>query len=78
MTAFMKLQKFLTKRRKYLLYLKRKDFNSYSYVIKYYGIKDFDDSMHKENLRMKRLPPRLIKHRYERNLVPRIYKREYQ
>jgi hypothetical protein len=47
MTAFMKLQKYLTKRRKYMIYLKRKDFNSYSYVIKYYGLKDFDDAMHK-------------------------------
>jgi small subunit ribosomal protein S15 len=47
MTAYIKLQKYLTKRRKYLLYLKRKDFNSYSYVIKYYGLKDFEDHMHK-------------------------------
>lgn len=47
MTAYIKLQKYLTKRRKYLLYLKRTDFNSYSYVIKYYGLKDFEDHQHK-------------------------------
>lgn len=47
MTAYMKLQTYLTKRRKYLLYLKRVDFNSYSYIIKYYGLKDFEDPMHK-------------------------------
>jgi ribosomal protein S15 len=47
MSAFIKLQKYLTKRRKYLLYLKRTDFNSYSYVIKYYGIKDYPDAQHK-------------------------------
>jgi small subunit ribosomal protein S15 len=58
MTGFIKLQKYLTKRRKYLLYLKLKDFNSYSYVIKYYGLKDFDDSMHKMHLRGTRLPCR--------------------
>ncbi len=48
MTAYIKLQKYLTKRRKYLLYLKRKDFNSYSYVIKYYGLSDYEDHMHKD------------------------------
>jgi small subunit ribosomal protein S15 len=63
MTGFIKLQKFLTKRRKYLLYLKLKDFNSYSYVIKYYGIKDFDDSLHKQHLRGRRLPRKFDKFR---------------
>jgi ribosomal protein S15 len=53
MTAYLKLQKYLTKRRKYLLYLKRTDFNSYSYVIKYYGLKDFEDHQHKT---FKRIP----------------------
>ncbi len=48
MTAYIKLSSYLVKRRRYLLYLKRTDFNSYSYVIKYYGIKDFDDPMHKK------------------------------
>lgn len=52
MTAYIKLQKYLTKRRKYLLYLKRTDFNSYSYVIKYYGLKDFEDHQHKTFKRM--------------------------
>ena len=52
MTAYIKLQKYLTKRRKYLLYLKRTDFNSYSYVIKYYGLKDYDDHQHKTFKRM--------------------------
>jgi hypothetical protein len=47
MTAFIKLQRYLAKRRKYLLYLKRTDFNSYSYIIKYYGLKDFDSAQHK-------------------------------
>jgi len=55
-TAYIKLQAYLTKRRKYLLYLKRTDFNSYSYVIKYYGIKDFDDHMHKKFKTRKILP----------------------
>jgi ribosomal protein S15 len=55
-TAYIKLQSYLTKRRKYLLYLKRTDFNSYSYVIKYYGIKDFDDHQHKKFKRRKILP----------------------
>lgn len=59
MTAFIKLQGFLTKRRKYLLYLKRNDFNSYSYVIKYYGIKDFEDPMHKINKEFKSFPKRM-------------------
>jgi ribosomal protein S15 len=63
MSAFIRLQKFLTRRRKYLLYLKRTDFNSYSYVIKYYGLKDFDDSMHKDHLRGIRIPKRFDKYR---------------
>jgi ribosomal protein S15 len=63
MSAFIRLQKFLTKRRKYLLYLKRTDFNSYSYVIKYYGLKDFDESMHKDHLRGTRLPKHFAKNR---------------
>lgn len=54
MTAFMKLQRFLTKRRRYLLYLKHYDFNSYSYVIKYYGLKDYDESMSTTFKRMRR------------------------
>lgn len=48
MTAYIKLQEMITKRRRYLLYLKRKDFNSYFYVIKYYGIKDVDHAGHRE------------------------------
>ena len=66
MTAFMKLQKYLTKRRKYLLYLKRTDFNSYSYVIKYYGLKDFEEAQHKTFKRMNnysKIPPK--KHDYK-------------
>jgi len=47
-SAYIKLQQFLTKRRKYLMYLKRKDTNSYYYVIKYYGVKDFEYANHKE------------------------------
>ena len=62
MTAFINLQKFLTKRRRYMLYLKRTDFNAYSYIIKYYGMKDFDDSMHKT---FKKMPMR-CKTSYER------------
>jgi|LauGreDrversion4_2_1035121.scaffolds.fasta_scaffold802082_2 small subunit ribosomal protein S15 len=61
MTGFIKLQKYLTKRRKYMLYLKRKDFNSYSYIIKYYGLKDFDDPQHKKFKRFnnyEKMPPR--------------------
>lgn len=56
------LQKFLTKRRRYMLYLKRKDFNAYSYIIKYYGMKDYDDSMHKSFKKM----PMLCKQSYEK------------
>jgi small subunit ribosomal protein S15 len=48
MSAYIKLQELITKRRKYLMYLKRTDFNSYFYVIKYYGIKDVDNASHKE------------------------------
>ncbi len=45
-----------------MLYLKRTDFNAYSYIIKYYGMKDFDDSMHRTFKRM----PMLCKTTYER------------
>ena len=45
-----------------MLYLKRTDFNAYSYMIKYYGMKDFDDSMHKSFKKM----PMLCKSAYER------------
>ena len=62
MTAVIKLQKFLAKRRRYMLYLKRTEFNAYSYIIKYYGMKDFDDSMHKSFKKM----PMLCKSNYER------------
>lgn len=62
MTAVGNLQKFLTKRRRYMLFLKRVDFNAYSYIIKYYGMKDFDDSMHKT---FKRIPS-TCKSSYER------------
>jgi len=48
MSAYIKLQSLVTKRRRYLMYLKRKDYNSYFYVIKYYGIKDIDFASHKE------------------------------
>ena len=55
MTAFIKLRRFLTKRRKYMRYLKRVDFNAYSFIVKYYGILDIDDAMHKSNKRMLRI-----------------------
>ena len=61
MTAFMKLQRYLTKRRRYLLYLKSIDFNAYSYVLKYYGLKDYDDSMMKSFKRMLRKPAKIGK-----------------
>lgn len=61
-TAYIKLQTYLTKRRKYLLYLKRTDFNSYSYVIKYYGIKDFEDHQHK-NFKIRKILPGLYKNK---------------
>jgi len=68
MTAVMKLQKFLTKRRRYMLYLKRTDFNAYSYIIKYYGMKDYDDSMHKTFKKM----PMLCKNTYWKSRIVNI------
>ncbi len=47
MCAYIKLQSLLAKRRKYLTYLKKKDYNAYYYVIKYYGIKDLDFADHR-------------------------------
>lgn len=54
MCAFIKLRRYLAIRRNSLKYLKRKDFQAYSFVIKYYGLKDLDDSNHKEFKRMLR------------------------
>jgi len=59
MSAYIKLQELLTKRRKYLMYLKRRDYNSYFYVIKYYGIKDVDNANHKEYKNFKRVGSRI-------------------
>jgi hypothetical protein len=47
-----------------MLYLKQKDFNSYSYIVKYYGLKDFDDPQHKKFKRFnnyEKIPPRRTK-----------------
>ena len=55
MSAFIKLKHFLTKRRKYLRYLKRKDFQAYAFIVKYYGIKDIDDANAKSFKRMLRI-----------------------
>ena len=55
MTAFIKLRHFLTKRRKYLRYLKHKDFQAYAFIVKYYGITDVDDANAKNFKRMLRI-----------------------
>lgn len=55
MSAFIKLKEFLTKRRKYLRYLKRKDFQGYAFIVKYYGIKDIEDANAKSFKRMLRI-----------------------
>ena len=55
MSAFIKLKHYLTKRRKYLRYLKHKDPNAYCFIVKYYGIKDIDDAMAKSFKRMLRI-----------------------
>ena len=55
MSALIKLKHFLTKRRKFMRYLKHKDPNAYCFIVKYYGIKDIDDSMAKSFKRMLRI-----------------------
>jgi small subunit ribosomal protein S15 len=44
MCAFIKLRRYLAKRRNFLKYLKTKDFQAYGFLIKYYGLKDIDDA----------------------------------
>jgi small subunit ribosomal protein S15 len=55
MSAFIKLKHFLTKRRKYLRYLKHKDFQAYCFIVKYYGINDIEDANAKSFKRMLRI-----------------------
>lgn len=43
-TSKLRLCKISTKRRRYMMYLKRQDYNTYAYILKYYGLKEFPDS----------------------------------
>lgn len=45
--GYIRLSRKLKKRRRYMLYLKRKDANAFHYVCKYYGIKDSNFAMHR-------------------------------
>ena len=42
-TSFIRLNKVATKRRKYMMYLKKLDYNTYAYILRYYGLKDFPE-----------------------------------
>ena len=55
MSAFIKLKTYLTKRRKYIRYLKHKDFQAYAFIVKYYGIRDIQDANAKSFKRMLRI-----------------------
>jgi small subunit ribosomal protein S15 len=38
-----KLREIVSKRRHYMMYLKGKDYNTYAYILRYYGLKDMPD-----------------------------------
>ena len=40
-SAIINLKRVSAKRRKYMMYLKNIDYNTYAYILKYYGLKDF-------------------------------------
>ena len=53
-TTKLMLSKISTKRRKYMMYLKRIDYNTYAYILKYYGLKDFPDTSKRVDMHLLR------------------------
>ena len=47
--ALIRLHKLLVRRKKALCYLKRNNFPTYGEVLRYYGIKDLEEGMHKDH-----------------------------
>ena len=42
-TSFIRLNHVATKRRRYMMYLRKHDYNTYAYILRYYGLKDFPE-----------------------------------